>query len=295
MWSPKVKNNGRPMQQYTNMTLVDPGDVVLSYADGLIKAVGIAVTTAYESPKPIEFGNAGSAWSDLGWRVNVEFQELRGASRVRPKDFLDELLPLRPEKFSPIQANGNGITAYLFEIPEAFAHVILEKVNSTVEIQFAHELMKNDIDLKRIGEEKLEQFLRLAPLEDTMKSALISARRGQGRFREGVRIVEPECRFTRVANPALLVASHIQPWHRCSTNEERLDPFNGLMLTPTYDRLFDRGFITFTSDSHLVISHHLPSEDVRKINMDPHLVTKPFRGKQLKYLSYHREHVFKAA
>lgn len=295
MWSPKVKNDGRPMQQYTNMTVVDPGDVVLSYADGRIKAVGVAVTAAYESPKPPEFGAAGTVWADLGWRVDVEFQELPRHSQVRPKDFLEELIPLRPEKYSPIQENGDGNLAYLFEIPEGFAHVILAKVDSAVEVRFAQELMRNDLDLRRIGEEKLERFLQLAPIDETTKAALISARRGQGRFRDGVSLIEPECRFTHVSNPALLVASHIQPWHRCSTNEARLDPFNGLMLTPTYDRLFDRGYISFSPESRLIVSDELPRADMQKIRMDPELETTPFRGQQLKYLAYHREHVFKAA
>jgi len=295
MWSPKVKNDGRPMQQYTNMTLVDPGDVVLSYADGLIKAIGIAVTAAYESPKPAEFGNAGSIWADLGWRVDVEFQELSKGSWVRPRDLLDELLPLRPQKFSPIQENGNGITAYLFEISESFANVILARVDSAVEVRLAQELMRNDFDLRRIGEDKLEDFLKLAPIDATTKTALIAARRGQGRFREGVSLVEPECRFTGVSNPQLLVASHIKPWHRCQTNDERLDPFNGLMLTPTYDRLFDRGFISFSPESRLIVSPELAREDMAKIRMDPNLETPNFRGEQLRYLRYHREHVFKAA
>jgi putative restriction endonuclease len=295
MWSPKVKNDGRPMRQYTNMTFVDPGDVVLSYADGHIKAVGIAVTSAYESPKPEEFGSAGSIWADLGWRVDVEFQELPRDNQVRPKDFLDELLPLRPDKYSPLQENGNGITAYLFEVSEPFANVILAKVESAVEVRLAQELMRNDLDLRRIGEEKLESFLKLAPIDETTKSALISARRGQGRFREGVSLVEPECRFTGVSNPQLLVASHIQPWHRCATNEARLDPFNGLMLTPTYDRLFDRGYISFNPESRLIISRDLPREDISKIRLDPNLETPAFRGEQLQYLAYHRDHVFKAA
>jgi hypothetical protein len=283
------------MRQYTNMTLVDPGDVVLSYADGLIKAIGIAVTTAYESPKPPEFGSAGTVWADLGWRVDVEFQEFPRQSQLRPKDFLGELLPLRPNKYSPIQENGDGNLAYLFEIPEGFAHVIMAKVDSAVEVRLAQELTRNDLDLRRIGEDRLERFIQQAPIDQTTKAALISARRGQGRFREGVSLVEYECRFTHVSNPALLVASHIQPWHRCSTNEARLDPFNGLMLTPTYDRLFDRGYISFTPESRLIISNELPREDIQKIRMDRDLETTPFRGEQLKYLAYHRDHVFMAA
>ena len=295
MWSPKVKNNGRPMQQYTNMTLVSPGDVVLSYADGHIKAVGLAVGSAYESPKPEEFGRAGSVWADLGWRVDVEFRELPRDNWIRPKDLIDQLWPLRPAKYSPIQANGHGITAYLFEVSEAFAHVILSQVDSAIERSLAQELLRHDLDLRKIGEDRLEEFLKQAPLDVTERQALVAARRGQGRFREGVMLIEPECRFTGVSNPELLIASHIRPWSLCQTNEDRLNPFNGLMLTPTYDRLFDKGLISFSPESRLLISPHLVRDDIAKIRMDPNIQVEPFRDQQLRFLGYHRERLFRAA
>ena len=295
MWSPKRNNNGSYSQFYENMREVEPGDYVLSYAGGEIRALGVALSAAYESPKPEEFGPAGLEWSDLGWRVDVAFQELEPKHRLRPKDYLEELWPLAPAKYSPIQSNGNSVTAYLFEMPEAFANVLLSRVESALEWRIAQALQQNDLDLRLRGEERVEDFLKRAPIEETEKKALIDARRGQGRFRQGVSFVEPACRFTGVSNPALLVASHIQPWHRCHTNEERLDPFNGLLLTPTYDRLFDRGFVTFSPDNRLVISSRLPVEDIRKIRMDPDLETGSVRPEQQKYLAYHRDHVFRAA
>ncbi len=295
MWSPQRNNNGSYSQYYANMQLVEPGDVVLSYAGGEFRAVGVALDTAYEAPKPLEFGAAGATWADLGWRVDVSFVELAPQHRLRPRDFLAELLPHVPVKYSPIQANGRGVTAYLFEISESFAHVAIGRLESLLERRLEQVLQGSGLDLRRLGEDRIEEFLRRAPLDNTEKAALISARRGQGRFREGVSLLEPACRFTQVANPALLIASHIQPWHRCHTNAERLDPFNGLMLTPTYDRLFDRGLVTFTPDSKLLISPRLPVDDVRKIRMDPALAVEPFRTQQQKYLEYHREHVFEVA
>ncbi|HET8614858.1 MAG TPA: HNH endonuclease [Actinomycetales bacterium] len=295
MWSPQRNNNGAYSQYYENMRRVEPGDVVVSYAGGEICAQGIARTTAYEAPKPVEFGAAGDVWADLGWRVDVDFQEIPRPKRVRPKDYKDELLPLAPEKYSPMQKNGNGFTAYLFELPEPFALALLSKIDSTVEQQFAQELVAHGERLQRLGEDRVEAFLRRSALEATEKEALIAARRGQGRFREGVSYVEPECRFTGVRNPALLLASHIKPWFRCHTNGERLDPFNGLMLTPTFDRLFDRGLVTFSSDSRLVVSPSLPRDDIQKIHMDPAMSTPRFRPEQQSYLAYHREHVFRAA
>ena len=72
--------------------------------------------------------------------------------------------------------------------------------------------------------------------------------------------IETKCRITGVENPVHLIASHCKPW-RDSTNEERLDGENGLLLTPSIDHLFDRGFIGFEDNGKLIISPvaHQPS------------------------------------
>ena len=74
-----------------------------------------------------------------------------------------------------------------------------------------------------------------------------------GLFKERVSAVESRCGITGVDNPVHLVASHCRPW-RASTNEERLNGENGLLLTPSIDHLFDRGFIGFVDNRHLIIS-----------------------------------------
>jgi hypothetical protein len=288
-------NNGSFSQYYENMRLIEPGDLVFSYAGGEIRALGVAVSSAYEAPKPDEFGAAGAVWAHLGWRVQVDFRELSPDSRLRPKTFIDELLPHLPTKYSPLDARGNSLTAYLFEVPDALAQALLVRTDTVFYSGLVLEYLADDSHLRHAGEDRLEAFLRLAPIDETQKRALIDARRGQGRFRQGVSLVEPACRFTGVTTPQLLVASHIRPWHRCESNEQRLDPFNGLMLTPTYDRLFDRGLVTFAPDHSLWISPQLAREDVQKIHMDPQLRLEPFRPQQQEHLAYHREHVFRAA
>jgi predicted restriction endonuclease len=68
------------------------------------------------------------------------------------------------------------------------------------------------------------------------------------------------CRITGVTNPIHLRASHCKPW-RDSNNDERLNGENGLLLTPTMDHLFDRGFISFEDSGVLIVSPvaHVPS------------------------------------
>lgn len=75
LWSPKTKKNGGRNQFYDNMTEVRPADIIFSYCDGMIKAVGIAIGIAQSSSKP-EFGSSGDNWSSDGWLVPVIFKEL---------------------------------------------------------------------------------------------------------------------------------------------------------------------------------------------------------------------------
>jgi|HubBroStandDraft_2_1064218.scaffolds.fasta_scaffold90872_2 putative restriction endonuclease len=72
------------------------------------------------------------------------------------------------------------------------------------------------------------------------RDAVIKARRGQGKFRIDVIALWGGCAVTGCSLAKVLVASHIVPWAECSTDKEKLDPFNGLLLTPNLDKLVDR-------------------------------------------------------
>ncbi len=64
LWSPKRKANQARNAFYDFMREVAPGDVVFSFADTVIRAIGIAASHAYEAPKPLEFGQTGAWGSD---------------------------------------------------------------------------------------------------------------------------------------------------------------------------------------------------------------------------------------
>ena len=126
----------------------------------------------------------------------------------------------------------------------------------------------------------------------TDRLALVRARRGQGLFRDRVARIESRCRITGVENPAHLVASHCKPW-RDATNEERLDGENGLLLTPTIDHLFDRGFIGFEDDGRLILSPvaHRPSLQRMGINVTAATNVGSFTSGQRTFLEFHRQSV----
>ena len=76
LWSPKRNANGARNPFYESMREVAPGDLIFSFMDTRILAVGIVRSYAWESPKPAEFGSAGENWEGIGWRVQVQFTEL---------------------------------------------------------------------------------------------------------------------------------------------------------------------------------------------------------------------------
>ena len=93
-------------------------------------------------------------------------------------------------------------------------------------------------------------------------------------------------------NPTHLVASHTKPW-RDSSNEERLDPENGFMLTPTIDHLFDRGFISFSDNGELIISSVADQNSLEKmgIKCEGHSNVGRFTDGQKHYLEWHRDSI----
>jgi len=126
----------------------------------------------------------------------------------------------------------------------------------------------------------------------TQKEALVNARRGQGLFRERVIKLEKRCRVTSVELVDHLRASHIKPW-ALSSDAERLDGNNGLLLAPHIDHLFDRGYISFKDTGDLILSTSCPAKLIKAWGIDDSVSVGAFRPAQLSYLAHHREHVLK--
>lgn len=125
----------------------------------------------------------------------------------------------------------------------------------------------------------------------TEKLQLIKARFGQGNFRDGVMKDMPMCLITEVTDERILIASHIKPW-AVSEPKERLDPKNGLPLTPTYDKLFNEGFISFEDDGTILVSPYISPLNIKKLSLIPNKKYTLPKDRQ-KYLKYHRENLFK--
>lgn len=125
-------------------------------------------------------------------------------------------------------------------------------------------------------------------ISETQKKALINARLGQGKFRREVFTRWGSCALLGVQDPLLLIASHIKPWS-VSTDMERLDPNNGLLLTSHVDRAFDKGRISFDLDGRIIISERFQDAALLGIHSRMSISISPEHSP---YLEYHRKSVF---
>jgi hypothetical protein len=122
----------------------------------------------------------------------------------------------------------------------------------------------------------------------TEKSTLVKTRIGQGQFRNELIDHWQGCALTHYKQLQFLVASHIKPW-RVSSNQERVNPFNGLLLLSNLDKAFDLGYITFKDKGQIVISEDLEDHELLGIRSDMSVKLSP---KHQDFVAYHREQVF---
>ena len=253
------------------MREVAPGDLVLSFEGTHIRAIGVARSYAYECPKPPEFGSAGPNWSLIGWKVDVGFQIL--ANEVRPADHMPNLRHLLPAKYSPLLADRRGLqSVYLTEVPSGLMQAIVHLIGDAARIlldapPIAPDIIERKADLAEWEEHLRQEVEADVTIGDTEKAQIVLARRGQGIFKENVRKLERRCRITGVERLEHLRASHIRPW-RDSDNQGRLDGENGLLLTPSIDHLFDRGFTSFEDNGRLLISPVAHVESLRRMGIE---------------------------
>lgn len=305
LWSPQRNSNGARNPFYESMREVSPGDLVFSFVDTRIHAVGIIQSHCYECPKPSEFGAAGMNWDMVGWRVDVQFK--KEPLPIRPKDHMDVLRQHLPQRYAPLRENGDGLqSVYLTELPQPFTEALAGLMGRPILDLVRGDAARDSVLASSLTdalppaavqwEEALVQRIQADQhIQETEKAALVLSRRGQGQFKSNVRLLESSCRVTKVDRLEHLRASHCKPW-RDSNNQERLDGENGLLLTPTIDHLFDRGFISFEGSGRLLISPVAHEQSLHRMGIqttDAMNVGK-FSVGQARYLEFHREHVFLA-
>ncbi len=151
--------------------------------------------------------------------------------------------------------------------------------------QYLADGYKNDV------EADIDTIFEDQNLSETERRNLVKSRIGQGIFRQRLLAHWKQCAVTGFEDTGLLVASHIKPW-RSSNNSERLNGFNGLLLTPNLDKAFDAGLITFDLDGYIKVSPRL--KDFSKLGITTEMKVKLSPDHE-PFMAFHRANVFHSA
>lgn len=132
----------------------------------------------------------------------------------------------------------------------------------------------------------------LNTMPEKERDTMIKARIGQGLFREKLIEYWEGCAVTSLSNPNFLVASHIKPWRVCSVLEVT-DRYNGLLLVPSLDKLFDTGYVSFDNEGKILLSPQLAPEDTEALNISSNMKLRRFSPQHNHFLDYHRTEIFR--
>lgn len=291
LWCPNrvVKKNGTlapPTWHWSIIEHVKPGEFIVAAKAG--KVVGLAIANALaipNRPKPAGFPD-GDRWHDVGWLLPVTFVLFDGARRR--DEFISDLF-LTPAARSPIRVDKktgtkNGNEIYMAAVNDLDGEKLFTRISAALD-------RENPGCIERALE---RQGPAGAPSSKSQKAttrtAVVDARLGQGRFRRDLLSqFGNRCCATELDIPDLLIASHIYPWGLAS-DEERLDPYDGLLLSAGVDAAFDKGLITIDEEGRWIAATHFSDEQLVQAGLE-RIIGKPVRGieeRHQEFLARHR-------
>jgi HNH endonuclease len=197
-----------------------------------------------------------------------------------------------------VEAGKNGDEIHLFyrEVHHTpfvyFGKILLTdyqlRENAPSEFVFRIEALYSVVNVFKEVQEHASEYKTLAITE---QEQIVVSRLGQGNFRRNVIRLWGSCSVTGLQNVSLLRASHIKPW-KDSDNKERLTPYNGLLLIPDYDFLFDRGYIAFKNNGSVIVSPRLNLFARKVFDVRDDLELRKVFPENKEYLEFHRSEVF---
>lgn len=275
LWAPKHNDSGASFFHWRNMQKIVPGDVIFSYAKRSFTAISIAKTEPLASDKPVGFRKTD--WGTEGLQVNVAYRDTHPAAPL--KDVYTLLSRLLPNTNSPLKSDGSDRDGYLFEIPSNAGRLLLDFLASQV---------------GQLGTEFISAIVIATARNPLERQALAGSRLGQGVFRKALaKIWQNRCVITGANAPLVVQATHIKPWQD-SNNEERLDPFNGLLLSALYTRAFQTGLISFDPEGSLMLSDSIGGWQWDQLGIRRTSWIAGLKPEHEPYLAYHRDKVFVA-
>ncbi|KDR89075.1 hypothetical protein L903_27235 [Agrobacterium sp. JL28] len=294
LWCPNrtvLKNHklGAPQWHWSTIRDVRPGEFILVGRDGYIEGIAIAKSAPIsDSVRPESFPKADT-WHSIGWSLPIEF--IRFFQRVSRAEMIQGLFRYKAHR-SPFFVNKAGILkgkqVYFAPLPGADAPEFFERIRMALETQRPGELDRA-VEAAAAGGK-----LAASGEKSTTKKAIIEARVGQGQFRQSlIDMWQGKCCATGLLEQKLLRASHIVAW-AAATDKERLNPYNGLLLSAAFDAAFDAHLITLSSDGTWINVSGMAAADLERAGLAK-LEDKKVVGLQdehHEFLQHHRHNAY---
>ncbi|MCM3214036.1 HNH endonuclease [Niallia taxi] len=257
IWSPKIAKGGSIEHSWERMKEVKKGDRIFHYVKGNIVAISIAKEDCVEATRPLIL-QSDLFDDEAGYLVEVEYYELDKSVNVKEK--FAAISPLLPIKYSPFQDDASGNSGYLYPCNEELAIKLLELIGELNIYLIDTEQLELSMDYIKVTEHNT-----LIPvIAETESEVKTKIRLGQQRFKKDLMSLWGcKCALCDIDLPELLKASRSKPW-KDSTNEERNDPYNGILLCSNHDALYENGKIAFDGQGRLHISPEINEEDYQK-------------------------------
>jgi hypothetical protein len=269
LWAPLHDQGGSSRYYHRNVDAINAGDVIFSYANGRLRAVGVATSDGFVAKKPSELGGY---WPDAGSMARVHFSEFsKGVSLEAMGSLAADLSTLLR---GPLDTNRRAKQGYAFSISPRHGRRLIALLRS----------LFPSICLERI-------IIRSAP-SAAIRAQLRASLTIAGEYgASALARWDGRCPLTGLDDRRLLSFVQMRPWMDCNTLQ-RIDPVNCMPMAPHYARLFSRGLISVRGDGSIDFSSQLSSSSTQALSLSTKVRMHVTDELVLRLLRYHRENVF---
>ncbi|OCS89192.1 HNH endonuclease [Caryophanon latum] len=250
---------GNRPHHYTRMNELSTGDKIFHYTAGNITAISTVM-----KPAMLIYDKSDAIYYFI---AKVHYEMFQNSLHVR--SYWDDIKKLLPAQFSPFQKNGHDNAGFLYPCSEQFSSFLLKQLAI---------LNPSDTTSKKLLESEVQIQSTARIGHQTYKNELL-------------KLWNNECAICKINIPDLLIASHAKPWRDCN-DDERVDPYNGLLLCAHHDALFDKGFISFDENGNIILCRELSNSSPVVYAIDIQM-TINIHEKNIPYLIWHRSHVLR--
>lgn len=285
IWSQRLDQAGHLQHSWERMLEVKQDDLIFHYVSGEIVALSSATANGRESPLSVGLPNHPNGHHP-GYLVPLDYHELEMPLSIA--EHIETLAPFLPVKYSAFQANGQGNQGYLYPCNDELAIQLLEWISQANLYMPDEEQLSLSMDSIEINNEN-----PLVPLLTKAESELKTKMRlGQKQFRKEIEAIwHHACPICGISLEDSIQASYAKPW-KDSLHEERLDPYNGILLCCNHHSLYEKGFISFNAKGHILICEEMAETDYDPFLLNPD-ITIPTLAEHKPYFNWHKKHVFK--